>query len=138
VGAGCAGRGSDQAKVHSSPHGLWRVHLSDPHLALNAIKAWSRDAAPDVAHVIDKRVMDPDFKVLATLRAFITDNSTRTFQLQPPLSLQRAPADPFPSRNNNLACQESISLFSSWLTGHGVCMLSCFHSRGWCCVHLSY
>jgi hypothetical protein len=92
--AGCAWRETDEADTDLET--VIRLILSGEYsypvriVAFNAIEGWSRDATSDVADAVVRRAIDTDAEVSPALQAFITENSTKAFDLQLSLPLRGA------------------------------------------------
>jgi hypothetical protein len=92
--AGCAWRETDETETDLET--VIRLILSGEYtypariVAFNAIEDWSRDATSDIADAVAQRAVNTNVEVSAALEAFVTENSTKAFDLQLSLPLRGA------------------------------------------------
>jgi hypothetical protein len=92
--AGCAWRETDETETDLET--VIRLILSGEYtypvriVAFNAIEGWSRDATSDIADAVAQRAVNTNVEVSAALEAFVTENSTKAFDLQLSLPLRGA------------------------------------------------
>ncbi|TYL81170.1 hypothetical protein FXB40_47470 [Bradyrhizobium rifense] len=84
--AGCAWRETDETETDLET--VIRLIISGDYsysvriVVFNAIEGWSRDATSDVADAVAQRAIDTDAQVSPSLQAFISENSTKAFELR--------------------------------------------------------